>query len=74
MTSDGVTPVMLLARWKNRRAASLSRRVQAYTSMTCAYWSTARYQVYPPPGDLDVGLVHVPAVADPVPTEPGRVG
>jgi hypothetical protein len=31
-------------------------------------------QVNPPPGDLDVGLVHVPAVADPVPAEPGRVG
>jgi hypothetical protein len=31
-------------------------------------------QIHPPPGDLDVGLVHVPAVADPVPTEPGRVG
>jgi uncharacterized membrane protein YgcG len=31
-------------------------------------------QVDPPARDLDVGLVHVPAVADPVPAEPGRVG
>jgi hypothetical protein len=44
MTSDGVTPVVVLARWKNRRAASLSRRTDAYTSMTCPNWSTARYK------------------------------
>ena len=31
-------------------------------------------QVHPPAGDLHVGLVDVPAVADPVPGEPGRVG
>jgi hypothetical protein len=31
-------------------------------------------QVHPAAGDLDVGLVDVPAVADPVPAEPGRVG
>jgi hypothetical protein len=30
-------------------------------------------EVHPPAGELDVGLVHVPAVADPVPGEPGRV-
>jgi len=33
MTSAGVTPVVVLACWKNRRAASLSRREDAYTSM-----------------------------------------
>jgi hypothetical protein len=42
MTSTGTTPVAFLARWKNRRAVSVSRRVDAYTSMTCPYWSTAR--------------------------------
>jgi hypothetical protein len=42
MTSDGTTPVLVLARWKNRRAAALSRRVDAYMSMTCPNWSTAR--------------------------------
>jgi hypothetical protein len=31
-------------------------------------------EVHPPAGDLDVGLVHVPAVTDPVPGEPGGVG
>jgi hypothetical protein len=31
-------------------------------------------QVDPPSGDLDVGLVHMPAVADPVPAESGRIG
>jgi hypothetical protein len=31
------------ARRKNRRAASASRRADTSTSMTCPYWSTARY-------------------------------
>jgi hypothetical protein len=44
MTSTGTTPVVVLARWKNRRAASLSRRVVAYVSMTCPNWSTVRYR------------------------------
>jgi hypothetical protein len=35
MTSTGTTPVVVLARWKNRRAASVFRLVEAYTSMTC---------------------------------------
>jgi hypothetical protein len=33
MTSAGATPVVVLARWKNRRAVAVSRRVDAYTSM-----------------------------------------
>jgi hypothetical protein len=44
MTSAGTTPVVVLARWKNARAESLLRRVDAYTSMTCPKWSTARYR------------------------------
>jgi hypothetical protein len=44
MTSTGTTPVVVLARWKNRRAASLSGRAEAYTSMTGPNWSTARYR------------------------------
>jgi hypothetical protein len=32
-----------LAGRKNLRAASLSRRADTSTSMTCPYWSTARY-------------------------------
>jgi hypothetical protein len=35
MTSTGTTPVVALARRKNMRAAAKSRRVDAYTSMTC---------------------------------------
>jgi len=44
LTSDGTTPVVVLARWNNTRAESLLRRVDAYTSMTCPNWSTARYK------------------------------
>jgi hypothetical protein len=44
MTSTGTTPVAFLARSKNPCAASLSRRLDAYTSMTCPTWSTARYR------------------------------
>ena len=44
LTSDGTTPVVVLARWNNTRAKSLLRRVDAYTSMTCPNWSTARYK------------------------------
>jgi hypothetical protein len=41
--SLGVTFNVDSARWKNRRAAPASRRADTSTSMTCPYWSTARY-------------------------------
>jgi hypothetical protein len=41
-TSTGVTLVVPSARSKNRRAASVSRRADRNTSMTCPIWSTAR--------------------------------
>jgi hypothetical protein len=44
MTSAGVTLVVSIARSKNLRAASLSRREESYTSMTWPNWSTARYR------------------------------
>src|SRR6266700_1287348 len=43
VTSAGVTLVVLMACWKNRRAAVASRRGETNTSMTWPNWSTARY-------------------------------
>jgi hypothetical protein len=42
--------------------------------MTWPNWSTARYTYRHCPGDLDVGLVDLPAVTDSVPTGPGSLG
>jgi hypothetical protein len=39
----GVTFTIDGARRKNRRAVPASRRADTGTSMTCLYWSTARY-------------------------------
>jgi len=38
----GMTCVVVMARWKNRRAAAASRRGETKISMTCPNWSTAR--------------------------------
>jgi hypothetical protein len=42
--------------------------------MTCPNWSTARYRQTQRSQTFCGGLVHVPAIADPVSAEPGRVG
>jgi hypothetical protein len=74
MTSTGTTPVDFLARWKNRRAPSLSPPTRRVHVDDLPELVDRPIQVDPPPGDPDVGLVHVPPVADSVPAEPGRVG
>jgi len=41
-TSTGAILLVLIARSKNRRPASASRRADTNTSMTCPAWSIAR--------------------------------
>jgi hypothetical protein len=40
--ATGWTLVSLIACWKNRRAAVVSRRAETKMSMTCPTWSIAR--------------------------------
>src|SRR4029453_11523312 len=68
MTSTGTTPVVVLAWRKNRRAPSPSRRTEPCPSIT------RPIQPPPPTAHLDIGLIPLPTVADPTPTEPSRVG
>jgi hypothetical protein len=42
-TSLGVTLNLVSAPWKNRRAVAASRFAETSTSMTCPFWSIARY-------------------------------
>src|SRR4029453_15753016 len=76
--STGATCIVPMARWKNRRAAAASRRGDTNTSMTCPNWSIARETKRPRPatltGDLDIGLVDLPAVADGMAAGPGGLG
>ena len=52
----------------SRRAPGL---VEAYMSMTCPNWSTARYRYTHRPVTLTyILLVHTPAVSDPIPAKP----
>jgi hypothetical protein len=44
------------------------------TSMTCPDWSIAPVHVAPPPSDLHIGLVHLPAIADPMSAGPSSLG
>jgi hypothetical protein len=73
MTSTGTTPVDFLARWKNRRAPSLSPPTRRVHVDDLPELVDRPIQVDPPSGHLDVGLVHMPAVPDSVPAEPGRI-
>ena len=73
MTSAGTTPVEVLPRWKNRRRLAVPPGGGVYVD-DLPELVDRPIQVHPPPGDLHIRLVHVPAVADPVPAEPGRVG
>ena len=51
VTSTGTGP-WRMARVKNRRAAAVSRCSDSSTSMTCPYWSTARYRYRHRPATL----------------------
>jgi hypothetical protein len=42
-TSVGGAPATVSARWRNARAAAVSRFAETYTLMTCPCWSAARY-------------------------------
>jgi hypothetical protein len=51
VTSTGAGP-RVSARVKKRRAAAVSRCSDSRTSMTCPYWSTARYSYVQRPATL----------------------
>ncbi len=70
VTSAG-SPWALIAGEKNVVAAFTSRFFEMYTSMTCPYWSTARYTSRQVPGHLHVGLVDEPPVTDAMTARPG---
>jgi hypothetical protein len=72
-TSVGLTLVVPRACSKNRRAACASRRCDMNTSMTSELVDCPVHRP-PLPGDLHIGLVCLPAVADGVAAGPGGLG
>jgi hypothetical protein len=72
-TSIGIVFAVPMACSKNRRAALPSRWADKDID-DLAELVDGAVHVAPPAGDLHIGLIHVPAVPDGVPTGPGGLG
>jgi hypothetical protein len=59
---------------EERRAARPSRCRETNTSTTCPNWSIARLDIAPLARHLQVELIDLPAIANGMPTGPGRLG